>query len=402
MYIYNFICFCYVQNFRKLKKEMYEKMKKKLLISLMSLFVILTLMGCGAKEEANVNTPSNDGTTVNKEEPAGPTVEELDAMIKEEGEKDNPDKNRLLELMTEAADKGSTYALYCFVMEYQYGSDFDKDEAKAKEYFEKLLSAYDENNTDGKDDRYLAGCYSYGAGTDVDATKGLEYAQKGLDKGNVDCHSVLANLYYGTIEGTERDEQKLYEHLLAYCESAKEDIDYSFYFGVAECYLLGIGVEKDVNKGIEWAEKAADGGIVNAIELLSRLYYCGSDDAYAGVEITRDYDKAFNYLDKAGAKGDSDTYLILALTYYNGKNAYTQESACDIDFEKSLSYFEKVFESEKEPTINVSYHMLAGTAAYRIGDYKKAREYWQQSIDLGEASADTARSNIEALDKKGL
>jgi len=380
---------------------------KKILVGLLAATTLFGLVGCGVKEvaapAAQEEAVAEETEEVAPEEPEL-TVEELEAMIKEEGEKDSPDMDILLPLLLEASDKGSAYATYCLCYEYNSGKRLEKDDAKASEYYNLLKTLSD---TDDAEALYYYGlCNMYGRGTDVDVQVALEYLEKGANAGNIDCYASLGNLYTGKFEGIERDEAKMFENYKAYCESATENINYSYYNGLGNCYLSGTGVEKDVDTALEWFEKAADGDEIHSILILAPLYYKGyaSFDDIDDLEAEKDYNKALNYYEKAADLGHIDSSWILANTYLTGKNILTSEEICDIDYDKALKYYENVIESDEDITdyTNQNLYVYAAKAAFKIGDYVKAREYSQVSIDLGEPGADTAQSNLDYLDEHGL
>ena len=123
-------------------------MKKKVLYLLLTTSMILALVGCGAKEESSAPVASESEVVVEETatEEAELTVEELDAMIQEEYDKESVDKDNLFSLLNEAYEKGSEYAIYCFAYEYQLGKNLEKDEVKASEFFNELLAIYDGDN----------------------------------------------------------------------------------------------------------------------------------------------------------------------------------------------------------------------------------------------------------------
>lgn len=332
---------------------------KKILVGLLAATTLFGLVGCGAKE---TGVPSPSGVEIVDEtedttEEAAPeepelTVEELEAMIHEEYEKDSPDKDKILSLLTEASDKGSAYATYSLCYEYNSGKRLEKDDAKASEYYNLLKTLSD---TDDAEALYLYGlCNMYGTGTDVDVQVALEYLEKGANAGNIDCYASLGNLYTGKYEGIERDEAKMFESYKTYCESATEDIDYSYYNGLGNCYLNGTGIEKDVDKAIEWYEKASDAGNLSTSSLLGDLYFDG---------------------------------------YIDGNP----------DYEKALFYLERIINSDEDISHFTQYNIYchAGISAGQCGDWVKAREYLNKSIELGEPSADDAQSCLDIMDENG-
>lgn len=381
-------------------------MKKKVLYLLLSASMILALAGCGAKEESSAPAAQEPEVVVEetKEEVVAKeselTVEELDSMIKEEFNNGDSNHNRdqVKEWCNQAIEMGSGYALYVMSSEYFMDEDYQKA-------LELAQAAIDKNEQGGY--VMMAYCYQNGLGVEKDINKTIELANNAIENDIFWGYAKLGDLYSGNIDGVERDEAKMFENYKAYCDLEKEDISYSYYAGLANCYFFGTGVEKDIDKGIEWATKAADGDDLDATVLLAGLYYGGNflPSVYDSVVVPVDYDKALSYFEKAAELGHNDSSWVLARTYLEGINIFTGEkNICDIDNKNALKHYEEIINSGKDISAynEKNIYLYAGLAAYKSEDYKKAREYSEKSIEVGEPKSDTAQSNLNILDEKGL
>lgn len=319
-------------------------MKKKILVSIISLSAILTFVGCGANEGTVAQNTQDTQTQVT--EPAKEpelTVEELDAMIKEEFNNGDSNHNRdqVKEWCNQAIEMGSGYALYVMSSEYFMDEDYQKA-------IELAQAAIDKNEQGGY--VMMAYCYQNGLGVEKDINKTIELANSAISNDIFWGYAKLGDLYSGSIEGVERDEAIMFENYKAYCDLEKEDINYSYYEGLAACYQKGMGVEKDSQEAIKYYTIAADNG--------------------------RPHCYAF-----------AASMLLKDKQYLEAYEKYIMYTESDADFEKY---------------IGESNFLYAGKSAYETGDYVHAREFFQKSIALGEPGADTAKSNLEYLDKKGL
>ena len=318
-------------------------MKKKVLYLLLAASMILSLIGCGAKEVASEPTsepaaqePAVVVEEVAEQEPAL-TVEDLNAMIKEERSKNEPNRDQIKDWCNQAIEMGSGYAMY--IMSSECGMDGDYE--KSIEFAQKAI---DNNNPMGY--ITLSACYSDGLGVDADINKAIEYANKCIEEGVTYGYALLGNIYTGTYEGIERDEAKMFENYKAYCDSATEDINYSYFEGLAACYQQGMGVEKDREKAIEYYLIAAGNGRPYCYALAASIYMANED-------------------------------------YDNAAPLYGMYAESDADFEQYAAYIDAF--------------LSGGEALYKIGNVEMAKTFWEKSIELGEPHADIAQQKLDSV-----
>ena len=89
----------------------------------------------------------------------------------------------------------------------------------------------------------------------------------------------------------------------------KNNPDAEYWLG--HIYVEGIGVKKDVAKGVKLMTKSADQGLVLAMRDLGQIYMKGDG-------VLQDYDKAFKRLQAAAHQNDGISQRLLGTLYANG------------------------------------------------------------------------------------
>lgn len=140
---------------------------------------------------------------------------------------------------------------------------------------------------------------------------------------------------------------------------------------LANCYHLGIGVEKNTEKVYYWLEKAALGGLASAAAKYGVNYRKGIE----GLEI--DVEKAKFWLEKAADMKYANAMIHLGAMYYN--NELPQ------DYERAFSYFNMALEYAERTDVKSSlYSWLALCYASGNGTLKN----WEKSIYYAEKAAE--------------
>ena len=175
-------------------------------------------------------------------------------------------------------------------------------------------------------------------GIPQDKEKGLYWLNKAAEGDSAAVHYKIGRLYeMGEI--FDKDVNKAFDY---YLQSGQSGDPYGM-SNLSVMYIEGRGVEKNIEEGIKWAEKAAKNGFVNAqvnlallysskdVKLQNKekaLYWFGQaalkESALAQYElgkneiINKNYDKAFEYLDEAVAGGNTDAMIMLAMMFEQG------------------------------------------------------------------------------------
>lgn len=258
-----------------------------------------------------------------------------------------------------ALELGKTEANFYLGVMYDWESYPEQDYEKARAYYE----AAGENPY-----AYVAlgFNYYYGQGVAVDQEKGKEYFDKAIALGCMDGYFGLGEIAYeqgdytAAIQNYEMAAEKGTE--LLYITNAERII--------ANSYLIGVGVEQDCAKAVEWYEKAAEMGDTDSMATLGYAYANGDK----GLE--QDYIKAAEWFEKAAEKGNTYAMLGIGYMYQNGLGVET-------DYAKALEWYEKAAE------------MGDATAMYNIGhiyenglgvdqDAEKAAEWYAKAEEASE------------------
>jgi TPR repeat protein len=163
-----------------------------------------------------------------------------------------------------------------------------KDEAKAKEYFEKAASVGNP-----------FACYQLAKlilsnenAPQQEVEKALGYLRKAVESENPYAAYLLGKLY----EKGQHVPQNIAEAIQLYTLSAEQDNDFAAY-RLGKLYLCGEGVLKDVESAIRWLTFAADRKNQFAEYALGVLYFKGE-------AIPKDIHKALEYLKRSADQGN--------------------------------------------------------------------------------------------------
>lgn len=129
--------------------------------------------------------------------------------------------------------------------------------------------------------------------------------------------------------------------------------------------LYYIKYEKNIDKGKEWLEEAVNKG--------NTLGEASLGDCYMiGIGVNKDYIRAKELYEKAAAKGDSSTFNRLGYLYLNGLGVKK-------DYNKSLEYFDKAINNGFVAALDSKGEL------YEKGfkDIKKALEFYEAACQKG-------------------
>ena len=134
-------------------------------------------------------------------------------------------------------------------------------------------------------------------GEDYDVMKLMRAA----DEGDTDAMRMFVTLCYANLERDiyENTKEKCFE----YIKKMAADGDGIAYIWMADVFVKGELVQKNINKAIEFYHKAADEGVGFGYECIAKLYYEGKD-------IPADYEKAYRFIMKSRKKSGMSYYLL--------------------------------------------------------------------------------------------
>ena len=184
------------------------------------------------------------------------------------------------------------------------GVGTDKDEARAKEYFEKAASVGNP-----------FACYQLAKlilsdekAQPQEVEKALGYLRKAVDAENPYAAYFFGKLY----EKGQHVPQNISEAVRLYTMSAEQDNDFAAY-RLGKLYLGGEGVLKDVESAIRWLTFAADRKNQFAEYALGVLYFKGED-------VPKDVPKALEYLKRSAGQGNQFAQYRLGKIYLMGED----------------------------------------------------------------------------------
>ena len=180
---------------------------------------------------------------------------------------------------------------------------------------------------------------------------------------------------------TEIDKKKAIEIFNEMIENDKdlkeEETKYAFFL-LGRCYFKGDSTNKDLLKSIEYLNKAADLGVVNAIHGLGYINVNGCEDK----EIETNIPKAIEYYEKSAELGHTDSIHNLALLYEEGQGVKK-------DLKRAVKYYERAMEYDYADSIdNLGLIYQNGDIEQGVKkDLLKAIKYFEKSASLNFANA---------------
>ncbi|MCD7808938.1 MAG: sel1 repeat family protein [Erysipelotrichaceae bacterium] len=107
----------------------------------------------------------------------------------------------------------------------------------------------------------LGYCYYYGRGVEVDKQKGFDYFMDSADAGCIEGNMKIADFYrYGDF--VDKDEEKafdLYYRIYKFLFDKNIEDEYpEVFLRLGECFLKGIGVDKNIDSAEFYLEDAKE------------------------------------------------------------------------------------------------------------------------------------------------
>lgn len=251
------------------------------------------------------------------------------------------DENLGMLLLQKAAEADSHQALFSMSLCYSFGKYLEQDDEQA---FVLLEQSVECEATADKVQK-LADMYKDGKGVELDYQKAVACYQWATDNGSFVAASRLASMYKEG-KGVEQNDEmanmlamRSYELMqwqlfdimpLEIAISEAEKGNPSAMFQLGGRYHKGEGVEPDMQKAIEWWQKAAEKGHTDSQWNLASIYHDGT-------LVDKDFDKARYWLEK-GLEADSPAaHYGMAYSLFYG-DMYEQNLV------KALKHFRKAVE----------------------------------------------------------
>ena len=311
-----------------------------------------------------------------------------------------------VELMTAAADKGCTDAMY--MLAQLYGKDgriVKKNLQKSIEYFRKAADL-------GKPvaEIRMSEMLESGEGVQKNHPLSIKYAIRAACHGNIEgCYIAGSALLSGN--GIAKDETRGF----ALCKIASDQNYMKASYIVANCYMRGKGVAKDGKLGFDMHKTLAEHGFVKSLLVVAEGYYHGD-------YVEQDFNTAFKMFKEGADKDNVFCQYYLGDCYDNGrgtkKNAdeavkwYSKAAHQGHIVSKKILEERKVDQilTDESPFATFEKSARSGNAQsmYILGRYyedgigiekdlKKAKEWYAKAKKRGNQAA---RRALEALEKK--
>ena len=268
-----------------------------------------------------------------------------------------------------AAIKGNAFAQYSLGILYSEGNGVIKDYNKAFIWFQKSA----ENDYVGA--YYQLGrAYYNGLGVDKDEEKAFKWHKKAAEN-NLAASQYALSLMYKNGEGCDENLVSAYYWVERAAENDYEDA----YYVVGRSYLEGVCVEVNYKKAFYYLSKGYLALDTNCIESLAEMYLKGLNvkkDVYTALEL---YNRALEFGDrsiyfKVGKVYEDEGLINQAISIYNqgheeGNLKCTQRlgimyyngEGVEKDLEKAMEYME-IAAGKKEPhamyVLAVAYYRL--------------------------------------------
>ncbi len=311
-----------------------------------------------------------------------------------------------VELMTAAADKGCTDAMY--MLAQLYGKDgriVKKNTSLSVEYFRKAADL-------GKPvaEIRMSEMLESGEGIQKNHPLAVQYAIRAASHGNIEgCYIAGSALLSGN--GVAKDEARGF----SLCKMASDQNYMKAAYVVANCYMRGKGTAKDGKTGFEMHKTLAEHGFIKSIVVVAEGYYHGD-------YVEQDFNTAFKLFKEGAEKDNVFCQYYLGDCYDNGRGTkknseeavkwYSKAARQGHTLSKKILEERKVDQilTDESPFATFEKSARAGNAQsmYILGRYyedgigiekdlKKAKEWYAKAKKRGNQAA---RRALEALEKK--
>ena len=210
-----------------------------------------------------------------------------------------------------------------------------------------------------------------------------------------------------------------------YMKSAKQGNSFGE-VSVSMLFLLGKGVEADLDKAKFWGKKSAEQGNVAGQLLLGILYFCEENYTdglkwllaaerqsrkdsifadmvpalqcslgelyYSGEGIEQNYEEAFKWYEKAAEQGDADAQCMLGKLYYGGEGV-------EKNSREAFKWIEKAAEqghADAQCSLGLLYYIGEGVER----NPREAFKWYKKAADQGHEIAQKSVNNLKFFYEK--
>ena len=230
------------------------------------------------------------------------------------------DYNKAFSLYSDAASKGSLYALACLGFCYCEGKGCMQDFTRGLILIRESAS---QNNPKGQN--VMGICYSKGYGVPKDDTEAVEWYRRAAEQGYARAQSNLGVCYakgYGVVQ--------CYEEAVGWIRKSANQ-GYAKAQGLlGVCYQKGKGVDPDDVEAVEWYRKSARQGNSTSQWLLGLCYEQGKG-------VIQNYKEAVECYRKSAEQDNASAQYHLGLCYEKGYGVVQDYGQAIFGYQKSAN-----------------------------------------------------------------
>lgn len=232
-----------------------------------------------------------------------------------------------------SAENGYGHANYYIGNMWYYGLGFEKDYSEALTYYDKAAK-----QGDSYANYRLGKMYLKGEGVSVDVHEAARCFKKSKDR-VVLANYDLARLYESYREVFSASQEEIFslykKALEGLTEQEKEIHDTFTEIRLGNMYLNGQGTQVDIDKAIEWLNKAAEQDNADALYQLGYIY---SNEEYSCFDTEKAYDYYARALDiYIRAEGENSN----ATAEYRIGRMYINGMGTDINVDEGVKWLER-------------------------------------------------------------
>lgn len=230
-----------------------------------------------------------------------------------------PDPARALELMLAEANRGNPLAQHDLGTMLLKGIGCEKEEARAREWFEKALSGFKQAERKKKKQKgYLqfriGKMYAMGYGTEQDYLAAASWYERAVEEENPFAAYALGSLYHRG-QGVEQEEEKALSLFLQAAQHEKQPNAYAMY-ELGKMYRKGLGTPPDPQESKRWYQEAYQAFVgIEASRPDDKLQYRLGYMALHGIGTTPNKNTACRYWQKAARLKNQDALYALGKLY---------------------------------------------------------------------------------------
>lgn len=138
----------------------------------------------------------------------------------------------------------------------------------------------------------LAVCYRYGEGTEQNIEEALFWYEEAASQGYLKAYHNMGVIYQNGLGGIPKDNNKAFDCF----KKAAEEENVESFFCIGQCYLNGLGVDKNEKEAACWFKKAAEFGEPDSMFHLAWMYQ-------EGIGVEQNSKLSVEYLYKSAEAG---------------------------------------------------------------------------------------------------